>query len=140
MNELLRAGADVNIKDKEGNTALIKAVIFCKEAIIDLLLENQAEINSQNNEGETALYLAVSRGHKESERQKTNEDSQGSDEETSGFTAFAKIVQTLLQAGAHLNDTSSGLNPASAHLKPTQLKKPNVHISKMLSAAGAKVK
>ena len=114
----MRAGSDVNIKDKEGNTSLIIAVIFCKEAIIDLLLENQAEINSENNEGETALYLAVSRGHKEMERQTQNEDSRGFQEETTGFTAFARIVQTLLQAGAHLNDTSSGLNPASAHLKP----------------------
>ena len=83
---------------------------------------------------------AVSRSHKEMETQTQNEDSRGFQEETTGFTAFAKMVQTLLQVGAHLNDTSSGLNPASAHLKPTQLEKPNVHILQMLSAAGAKVK
>ena len=120
MNELLRAGADVNIKDKEGNTALIKAVIFCKDAILDLLLDNKAEINSENNEGETALYLAVSRGHKESgETDSKMKILEVFKKKPLDLQPLQKIVQTVLQAGAHLNDTSSGLNPASAHIKPT---------------------
>ena len=136
LNELLEAGSDVNAKDKEGNTALIKAVIFCNGAVVDLLLANGAEINTENKKGETALYLAVKHGHAEYESEEPNEEKRIAVGESTGFTASTKIVQTLLQVGAHLNDTSSGLNPASAHLKPTQLKKPNVHILKMLMVAG----
>ena len=75
-------------------------------------------------------------GHAEYESEEPNEETRITVGESTGFTASTKIVQTLLQAGAHVNDTSSGLNPASAHLMPTQVKKPNVHILKMLMVAG----
>ena len=50
------------------------------------------------------------------------------------------MVFLLLKTGAHLNKTSSGFNPCTAHLEPTHSVTPNVHILKMLSVAGADIR
>ncbi len=65
---MLEAGAEVNVRDAEGNTALLKIepdaveLGFSKTAVARLLLRHGADINSQNREGETALMRAVRAG------------------------------------------------------------------------------
>src|SRR5262249_25629924 len=53
---LLAAGADVNARDKEGNTALI----LCQDHVdqVELLLRAGADPNARNNKDETALSLS----------------------------------------------------------------------------------
>lgn len=55
---LIHAGADVNARDSDGNTALI----ICSEKnymeIAEFLIENGADVNLKNNEGNTALHKA----------------------------------------------------------------------------------
>jgi ankyrin repeat protein len=50
---LLAAGADVNARDKRGNTALMR----CRDGVeqVELLLKAGADPNARNLEGETAL-------------------------------------------------------------------------------------
>lgn len=50
---LLAAGADVNARDKQGNTALMR----CRDRVeqVELLLKAGADPNTRNNKGETAL-------------------------------------------------------------------------------------
>jgi len=60
---LLKKGANVNLKDSEGNTALHlvfknKPVEVQKE-YINLLLSNGAEINSRNNSGMTPIFTYI---------------------------------------------------------------------------------
>lgn len=58
---LLEHGADVNIRDREGSTALMKSAV-CNAADIALLLINHgAELNVRGNQY-TALEMAVARG------------------------------------------------------------------------------
>jgi len=72
---LLKRGADVNLKSKEGNAPLMAAAFNHHESVVKILLEAGAEVNAQNQADDTALSLA------REERQEG-------------------IIQLLLQAGA----------------------------------------
>jgi ankyrin repeat protein len=61
VQELLRAGADVNTTDADGTTALMHSVIESDVTMMKLLLDSGAEVNARNSQGSTALmYAAVS--------------------------------------------------------------------------------
>ena len=62
------------------------------------------------------------------------------DKESSRHSTYTSTVHLLLQKGAQIDGTNSEFNPATAHLKPTKLIKPNTDILKMLLAAGAEIK
>ena len=58
IERLIKYGVNVNIADKEGNTALHIAARAKKDnrEIITILLNNKALVNAQNNRGETPLH------------------------------------------------------------------------------------
>ena len=60
--ELLAAGASVNLKNKDGNNALWMACVSESDRIIQMLLENGIDIDNQNDNGATALIYASSAG------------------------------------------------------------------------------
>jgi len=74
---LLKAGANVNAKDREGSTALLSAATRGHVEIVRLLLKASADVNAKNEYGNTALYSAALFNHIE-------------------------IVQLLLKAGADI--------------------------------------
>ena len=140
VEELLRAGADVNATDGL-DTALMVACKTGNETIVKLLLEAGADVNAENSPGMTALYLAVVRGHAEFRRAQTKKDPDDSlGEINTRFSAQTHMVFLLLKAGAHVHETTSGLNPCTVHLQPPHSNTPNFHILTMLSAAGASIK
>lgn len=59
--KLIDLGADVNIKDKDGNTALLLAATFCCDAqqILRLLIRAGSDVNCQNNNGFSPLMLVA---------------------------------------------------------------------------------
>ena len=59
VRELLEAGADPNIKNEDGETALIIASSLGHYEIVKLLLEAGVDINIQNSYGNTALIRAT---------------------------------------------------------------------------------
>jgi len=63
VNLLLRHGANVDVVDGFGNTALHHVMKTCnrstRESILDTLLKAGADVNICNNDGESPLYLAV---------------------------------------------------------------------------------
>ena len=60
MNILLSHGADVNLRDSNGNTPLMYRVRkrFDKD-ILTILMDHGADINAQDKQGNTALMIAA---------------------------------------------------------------------------------
>ena len=54
---LVDKGIEVNIKDEEGNTPLIKACYGNNSLIVKKLLKAGADVNEKNNKGETPIYI-----------------------------------------------------------------------------------
>jgi len=58
---LLRHGADVNLRDKDGKTILMMAVINGHQALVELLLDNKADITAQNEVSVGSVCLKESK-------------------------------------------------------------------------------
>jgi hypothetical protein len=56
---LIEAGTDVNLKNKEGSTALHTAAFFCRPEIVRVLLASGADKTIVNNSGSTAFEIVV---------------------------------------------------------------------------------
>lgn len=55
----LAAGADVQVRDREGNTPLHLAMAFGNEAVPEALMAAGANVNARNNAGLAPIHLAV---------------------------------------------------------------------------------
>lgn len=58
---LLNKGANTEIKDRQGNTALHDAALVGDQTALTYLIGMKARVNATNNNGETPLILAVHR-------------------------------------------------------------------------------
>ncbi|GFS02866.1 ankyrin [Elysia marginata] len=65
LQHLIEGGADLNIKDSDGNTALMLALINKSAKSIALLLEKGADVNTMSSKGDTPLMLALTRRYTE---------------------------------------------------------------------------
>jgi ankyrin repeat protein len=81
VKSLIRAGADVNIPDAEGSTALSYAAHQNNTEMVDALLSAGTDINTPNEYGATPVYIAAA-------------------------NADAKLIEKLLMAGG---DPNTGL-------------------------------
>lgn len=61
---LLEAGADIEHRNDQGETALISAAQNGHKEIVQMLLDAGANVNQENADGETALDLAIKLRHK----------------------------------------------------------------------------
>jgi len=46
--QLIRAGADINAREKDGKTPLILAVVNGYQSLVELLLKNNADVSVKN--------------------------------------------------------------------------------------------
>ena len=65
VKQHLAAGADVNVKDESGRTALLQAALFGRKEITELLIAAGADVNAKDDWGMTPLHEATREGHKE---------------------------------------------------------------------------
>ncbi len=68
VKSLLAAGADVNIKNQEGDTALILAAMKGHDEVVMVLIDAGADVNIKSNHGLTALSVSEWYGHTEISR------------------------------------------------------------------------
>ena len=65
VEKLLQSGANIEARDEEGDTALIKAVNGGYVDIVRTILEHNANTEARNQEGDAPLFLATRLGHTE---------------------------------------------------------------------------
>ena len=108
---LLEQKADVDAKDKDGETALHWATRSGHEAVVRLLLEHKADVDAKDKERETALHRATRNGHEAVVRllleHKADVDAKDKDRETALHRAAKNgheaVVRLLLEAKADVN-------------------------------------
>lgn len=60
IQELISLGANVNAKNKKGQTALMVAALYGKQDTVEMLLSNHADVNAKDIYDSTALLSAAS--------------------------------------------------------------------------------
>ena len=113
---LLNGGADIELKDELGNTALIVAAAENKQSILKFLIEQGADVNAQSNDGTSALMNAAMYGHLEVADLLLKAGSKIDLKKTGGETALIGAVQyghlamieLLLSQGADANAVTKG--------------------------------
>jgi len=63
VKKTIEKGANVNLKNKAGQTPLMIASLYGYNKIVKILIENNANVNKKDNIGWTALMYASTRGH-----------------------------------------------------------------------------
>lgn len=87
--KLLDKGANVNLQDDRGETALMKAANQINKEVVQMLINAQADVNVKDAEGNTALKYAIC--------------SVVLDETTQRLLCIEEIIQILIDAGADIN-------------------------------------
>lgn len=139
IKRLLEAGANVNITNKDGNTALHETQ--SSESIVKILLETGANINMKNKQGNTALHLACRYKNinviKMLLEDGANPNIRNINDSTSlhisCYEPNINVIKMLLEAGANPNIINKVGNSAlllACH-------KPNIIVIKMLLKSGA---
>ena len=116
LRELIEAGADLNVKDELGETALIRAAYWVKNSdlqreIIRLLIEAGADVDAKNDGGWTTLMTA---NNAEAARLLIEAGADVNAKSNSGYTPLMRaaggsvedssdLIQILIEAGADLN-------------------------------------
>ena len=59
----LNQGADVNVRNAEARTALMRTAKRGHEKIVRYLIDHGADVNAKDNNGKTALMGAAKKGH-----------------------------------------------------------------------------
>ncbi|CAI8009469.1 Putative ankyrin repeat protein MM_0045, partial [Geodia barretti] len=104
---LVKAGANTNLQNKEGDTALMKAAWMGRTEDVSMLVKAGAALDLQNKKGDSALILATTRQHirtvKELVRAGADINLQNEEELTalmiSSISGVTDITKTLLSGG-----------------------------------------
>jgi len=116
---LLAHGANLEQKDRYGNTALIIAAILDNFTLMRLFIKQKASLDAQNINGDTALIIAAANGNKNMVRLLLRNNANINVQNNSGNTALIiataggeiDIIRLLLENGAVKNITNkSGKN------------------------------
>jgi ankyrin repeat protein len=147
VNALLESGADVNIKDWIGDTALMSAIWANDIELIKTLLNKGADVNAMSKSNDTALMYAVLSKKDSKEIVTLLLDNGANINDKMGFEMFTpliyatrqpniEILKLLLERGADVNITSPK-NNISALRSATQANQPQM--IKMLLDNGANI-
>jgi len=108
---LIKKGADVNYKDKNGETSLHLAAAYGKVMIAELFIEKGANVNAACTAGWTPLHQAAMKGKKEIAALLIRKGALINAEDSSGNTPLhcasgwgrKDVVEVLVTSGAEIN-------------------------------------
>ena len=114
INLLVEFGADINIQDKYGRTALMLHSFLEITDIVPLLIEKGAEINLKDDEGRTALFYAI-------------------------WCCKVKVIETLINHGADINIVDrKGYTPLDIARIRYTLPETSTEMIRILTISGAR--
>ena len=110
-NLLLKAGADVNIADVHGNTAIGHTAYFGEDHLLNRLIKTGANVDTSGDNAITPLFLAAQAGHNQCLDKLLYAGADVNAKTVNGFTPLmqailaghAQCVDTLITAGADVN-------------------------------------
>ena len=149
LKELITAGSEINIEDKDGEPLLINLVKLGKFDCVEELLGAGINVNVTDEHGHTPLMAAANFPNEIIVNLLLNKgaevNAKNNDDKTALFLAvthghaelqttqfeapskhstFTKIVYRLLQAGAQIDNTYADLSSTTHNLNLTTLMKP----------------
>ncbi len=142
VKSLLAGGADVDVSDNSGTTALMHASAEGHTQLVEALLDAGAEVDAQAHDGLTAL-MVVARGNTQIARALLDAGADVNAKAQQGVTPLmvavatgkTQIVRTLLDAGAEVNaKADSGMTALMLTERNGYLE-----IAELLKSAGATV-
>ena len=136
----IKAGMNVNAKDNDGNTALMRASADDNFEVVTLLIEKGADVNANDNDGYTVLMFASSKGNLELATLLIKKGADVNASNNAGETPLMlaslssdfDMAQLLIKKGA---DVSVKSNMGNTALKYSFL---DTRLSELLRKAGAK--
>ena len=115
--------ANINLIDREGETALMKASKYGDADKTPDLLSKGADVHLANSTGETALILASQAGSNDIVKQLLAAGSNIHHRSHAGTAIViaaqegrTEVLETLIKAGASINDVSTDSNDSPLHL------------------------
>eukprot|EP00731_Ephydatia_muelleri_P000664 Em0001g664a len=110
VKELLEKGAQANVQNKNGETALILASWMGHMECAKMLLEEDAQVNVQDVCGRTALMLASWMGHLECVKKLLENDAQVNILDVDGDTALHKAAEDSHEGCVRLLLSTPGID------------------------------
>ena len=124
---LLGIGVDPNLHDKNGETALFRAVEKDFAEMAELLLKNGAKASQDNKKGKTPLHVAVAAKREKIARMLLAYRADPNVGDANGFTPMMyptvslEMLRFFIQSGANVNAvTETGKNVLMCHAAPYQ--------------------
>ncbi len=141
--ELIKDGANIEKKDKFGDTALMRASWYGCLDVVKTLISRGAKVDEKNKWKKTALIKASENGHVEVVEALIDAGAEVDEKDKDGFTALITaswyvrldVVKTLISRGAKVDEKDNDGNTALIKVP----KDGNVEIVKALLDAGADV-
>ncbi len=101
LNEIIKNGADINMKDGKGNLPIHLALHSKRFIIADYLIKNGSDLNKKNSRGRTPLHIASYL----LARQRRSNDIGARTRRALGAELY--MVQLLIKNGANINEKNS---------------------------------
>jgi len=148
LKKTLDAGADEEVINEEGQTALMLAVLYDHEEILQTLLASGVEIDVADKKGSTALMLAVKYGNIPITQMLINSSAALDSKDKEGMTALmwaaeygqVSSSQLLIKAGADVNvKDNKGWTALMRAVAPYWSEHAKVEIVKTLLDAGGNI-
>ena len=132
VRALIKAGANVKLKNQFGTSALTEAAIIGSAPVIDALLKAGADPNTKNPEGETPLMAVARSGNVDAARRLLDARADiNAKEDWGGQSALmwaaaqsqAEMVKFLASRGADVNARAASSASGNARSSPSRVPK-----------------